>query len=683
MITVKQMVRQPLKTASGVIIIALAVAILVVCVGQYSATELTRSNMDDRYSTVALLSDTYFWQETESGNRVHLSSLPDEIRGWIDELIHTRTELVKAESSTGLISAYIPELTIDNFSRYEDGNRMGDYNVGNPYRCAMLEVSLTRIGTVVNRDVSTFISGEQEQELLNYISILCLGEVESVLGLEQGFCSPVGKTILLTISVYSEEDFEALQLRTGQRYLVYGMDYSDMGGTELQNKIMNNPEAYQELFGRLSLDAVGFDFDSMMAQIDCTLTVCDESALPWNTKIEDETGAFIGFASIDDERPFYYLDSDGYHMTSVSAEAYISDYQIPTITALDGATEDFLSSKEGDLWRKALDEMQISNHGFPVLAVEKLGYQASFSRDQARIVVGRDFSESELLNGEKVCILSESLATSNDLQVGDAIRFQSYAYDPNIKIQRTEMMNSTAFPSAAVFSCAMGLTSEVEYYTIVGLYRQENAWQNQNDPYGFTPNTIFVPKNSVSEEMLPYTDGIYSTLVIRNGKMAEFQALMEEAGYPGLFVCYDSGYAEIVSALSAYEGVSVKALNVGVAAYAVLMLLFVILFPAQQGKTLSAMCSLGASRGKRVRHVIASSAGILFTGAMIGGFAGALLWEQVTENLMASLNVQVPLEANMLLAAPVLCIMHSLLASMVVLVISIPMTSNNSVMKHK
>lgn len=202
MITVKQMVRQPLKTASGVIIIALAVAILVVCVGQYSATELTRSNMDDRYSTVALLSDTYFWQETESGNRVHLSSLPDEIRGWIDELIHTRTELVKAESSTGLISAYIPELTIDNFSRYEDGNRMGDYNVGNPYRCAMLEVSLTRIGTVVNRDVSTFISGEQEQELLNYISILCLGEVESVLGLEQGFCSPVGKTILLTISVY-------------------------------------------------------------------------------------------------------------------------------------------------------------------------------------------------------------------------------------------------------------------------------------------------------------------------------------------------------------------------------------------------------------------------------------------------------------------------------------------------
>lgn len=211
--TLRQMIRQPLKSISGIIIVALAMAILIICVGQYSATELTKSNLDDRYSTVALLSDTYFWQKTESGNRVHLSSLPDEIQKWIDDLVKTRTDLVKADSSTGLISAYIQELTIDNFSQYEDGDSMGDFNVGNPYRCAMLEVTITDIGTVVNKDVSTFISDDVEQEMVNHISVLCVGTVESVVGLEEGFESPVGKTILLPVIVfgcYEAESFSAI-----------------------------------------------------------------------------------------------------------------------------------------------------------------------------------------------------------------------------------------------------------------------------------------------------------------------------------------------------------------------------------------------------------------------------------------------------------------------------------------
>ena len=370
-------------------------------------------------------------------------------------------------------------------------------------------------------------------------------------------------------------------------------------------------------------------------------------------------------------------------MTSVSTEEYVEDYQLPTIVALDGTADAFLSSMEGMLWKNTLENMEISNHGFPILAVDKLGYQAAFARDQVRIVDGRDFSEGERLNGEKVCIISESLAISNGVQVGDTIRLQTYGYDPNIEVQRKEMMNRTAFPSAAIYSDAVGFTSEMETYTIVGLYRQDNAWQNQNDPYGFTPNTIFVPKASVSGEMLQDTDGIYSTLVIQNGKMGAFQALMEESGYPGLFICYDSGYSKIVSALSAYEGVAIKALYAGIPSYAVLMILFVILFPAQQGKTLSTMCSLGASRGKRVCYVMAYSLWVLLPGAILGAFSGALLWERVTANLMEMVNVQIPLEANISMIATVLGMLHLLLMGLVVLVTAFPLTQNNSGMNRK
>lgn len=692
----KQLLRRPVKFIMGIFLVSLAVAIFIICVGQYLATKLTQANLDYRYNTVALLSDTYFWEtvETESDfSRVHHSSLPDEIRNWIDELVQTRTDLVKGSSPTGLVSAYIPELSIDNFSQYEYGDSMGIYmdscNKGNPYRCAMLEVTLTQIGTVVDEDASTFISGDTEQRFVNSVSFLAVGTVESVIGLEQGFESPIGKTIVLTITVSGEEDFEELQLQTGQRYLVYGMDYSDMRGLELETKIMNNKEAYRELFGGSSADPImeEFDYDQIdpiMEQIDCGLTVCDYSALPWIVSDTDENGSFSGFVAKEDEKPFYYWSDDGdFHLTSAPADDYIADYQVPTIRAMNGRAEDFLSSEEGALWQEALEEMEINNHGFPILAVEKLGYQASFSRDQARIVAGRDFSEAERLYGEKVCIISESLATSNGLQVGDAIQLRAYAYDPNIEVQQLEIRTSKAFPSAAIYSKAMGFTSEMETYTIVGLYRQENAWQNPDDPFGFTPNTIFVPKASVSSEMVPYNRENHSTLIIENGKMEEFKAVMADAGYPDLFICYDSGYREIASSLSAYEEVSVKALYVGIAAYSVLMLLFVILFPGKQGKNLSTMCSLGAPRGKRMLHVSAYSAVILVPGAIIGGLAGALLWEQVAATLMESLNVQIPLEANMHVVAPVLCAAHLVIMMLTVLVVSILLTGNNSVIKRR
>ena len=55
--SILQILRQPGKSLAGIILSALAAAILVICIGQYSATILTRANLDDRYDTIALVSD--------------------------------------------------------------------------------------------------------------------------------------------------------------------------------------------------------------------------------------------------------------------------------------------------------------------------------------------------------------------------------------------------------------------------------------------------------------------------------------------------------------------------------------------------------------------------------------------------------------------------------------------------
>ena len=57
--------------------------------------------------------------------------------------------------------------------------------------------------------------------------------------------------------------------------------------------------------------------------------------------------------------------------------------------------------------------------------------------------------------------------------------------------------------------------------------------------------------------------GIFYSLILQNGKKEEFENLQAEAGYPGLFICLDQGYSEIVKSLDAYESVSANALYVG------------------------------------------------------------------------------------------------------------------------
>ena len=665
MSTFLQVLRQPLKSLAGIIMVTLAVAILVTCVGQYAATILTRANLDDRYDTVAIVSDEYFW-DRRPGNVTHTFKLPDEIQSWIVDAVQDRPDLIKMESYTSLFSAYAPGLIVDNFSHYENGDLLSDpegaYNENAAYRGAMLEVTLTKIGTLLDEDVSEFVNGAGETKImLNHTTMLCVGTVDKVISMEQGFASPVGKSIALIITAYSENDLNALNLCAGNKYLVYGMDYSDLQGNQLNRIIYNNLAAFEELYGSAGSDQYGgVDTTSIANQIDCYMTVCDYSALPWNYVSGGD------FVTLTDQRKYYTREEDGVHLTSISAEEYIPNYCVPTIVKLDGSAEGYLNSEDGALWQTVLEELEISHHGFPVLAVDKVGYQIAFAREQARIVEGRDFTESERINGSKVCIISDTIATANKLKIGDTIDLQTYGYDLNINVQQKELQTSTSFPGAAVYSRAMGFTSDMESYTIVGLYRQNNAWQNQGDPYGITPNTIFVPKAAITGEALVGKSGIFYTMVLQNGMMDAFKQYQADAGYPDLFICMDQGYGEIVQGLDAYEGVSSNALKIGIAGCIVIMLLFLILFPFQQGKTLATMSSLGAPRGKRIGHIVVSTVCLLIPGAVIGGLAGSLLWKRVAATLMESVNVQIPLEANMSVLAP--CLAAGVFAVMAVII---------------
>ncbi len=572
---------------------------------------------------------SYLMMPTYSSCRMHHSSLPEEYQEWVSEVIRTRPDLVKGETYTGRLSAYIPEMAPDNFSRHEEGVYLQGYNDGIPYRCAVLEVTLAQVGTIPYEDSGTYYEVDKdgnpgEKGQIRYsLSGFCVGTIDRAIGLEQGFAPPEGKTIMLKVTVCDEDALEALQLEEGGHYLVYGMDYSDVQGIEKRNLFSPSfRESFEELFGK------GLREEEFTAKMDCFMTVCDYSALP--SSAPDPEGN--GFKVYQDKRREYdrLPDLEGRVVGElVPAETYIPDYCVPTMAKLEGGAEDYLASEEG----------------FPVLAVEKLGHQAVFVREQARIVEGRDFTERERSGGSRVCILSQSLAEANSLEVGDTIDLRYYGYDYNIKVQQ-ENMENTSVPGAAVYSRRAGFLTETEGYRIVGLYRQSDAWQNSQDPYGFTPNTIFVPKSSVSCEMLLGESGVYYSLLLQNGKKGEFEQL-------------------------------------GIAAAGAVLALFLILFPLQQGRTAGLMNSLGARRRERVWQIVGSAACILVPGAVLGGICGGLAWKRVTARLMESVRVEIPLEAHTLFMAAAMAAVFVALALAASLAAALALTREKGLKKRK
>ena len=668
--TVHQLLRQPVKTLFLLLLVFLASAMLVICVGQYTAAGLARANLDDRYDTVALLSDEYFGEDVPNG-RDYFTHLPEDIQSWVDNTLDTRRDLVKEESHTQVYSAYIPGVAPDNFSQYENGGYLDAYNIeaigaGYPYRCAMLEVTLTAVGTEIKERTKSYgTSLEELQTFRTSITLLCAGRIEKVLGLEQGFASPVGSTIALLIRCYDEEDLAAMELEPGNRYLVYGLDYTEMDAMSREMAVLNYYPLYDELFGE------------NLEQVDCRMTVCNEIDFPVICQEGDD------FVLREDLRNKYIFADNQIRYTQVPAEEMTETYTIPTMVKLSGTGEAFLQEAEGQIWKETLEYMEISNHAFPVLAVDKLGYQVAFARGDSRITEGRDFTQEELTRESRVCIISENLAVGNGLSVGDTIPMQTYGYDPNIEIVQREIALGTRFPSAAIYSDVTGFTSQMEEYTIVGIYRQNNAWENQDDVYGLTPNVIFVPKGSISGDFRLGNQGIFYTLVLHNGKMKEFQKLQTQAGYPDLFICMDGGYTEISSGLDTYEGVAAKALYIGAGGSAVILLLFLVLCPLQQRKNLFLMGSLGTSPGGKIRHIFVSTMVLLVPGVVLGVLTGALLWKQVATVLMGTMHVQIPMEANMAVLAP--CLAAGLVAAMAVLVLTLAaaMSGSRGMMNRK
>lgn len=591
---VLQLVRQPMKLVAGILLISLAVAIMGICVGQAVSAVQTEIAMENQFTTVAMPTGKYNMTSTTlpTGETILSPSmtLPKELAELMDSLAAQNPDVVKTVASPGLASAYIPELKSELYTNhYIEGSYAGHMSssinnmlvpspIGKPYSCAMLEVRLDEMqGTTpaIVWDINT--QRVWAQEVRAYYCVNLRATVVGVVGLHEDFPDPVGMDIILTLMVPDEESYEAMKLQIGQRYLVYGMDYFDQNWLYTQSK---------EVAGERKC---------------LTLTLKNKQQL-------DDMGA---------------------------------EYAAPTIVPLFGSVEEYLSSPDGMLWKQTLERLAINNQVFPILGVENINYIANFARGYSRIVQGRDFTQEELEQGASVCILAESLAYACGIGVGDTISMNYYNVDTNCPYQEDlSEGQGVVNPTARYFTAATPFADGGEQqYTVVGLYRSDNEWAApEEDLYAFTPNTVFVPKSSVTATMEETNQGLFRTLVLYNGKMEEFQFLAAEIGYGDLFLCDDQGYTEIAQSMHDYKTIAIRALWIGTCLGGVILALFILLFPMSQLGTTRIMASLGATTRQRVCYVVQYSLCIVGPGSILGVAFSILLWQRVDELLMTLAN---------------------------------------------
>ena len=285
-------------------------------------------------------------------------------------------------------------------------------------------------------------------------------------------------------------------------------------------------------------------------------------------------------------------------------------YDLPSIQELpEGVTAQEIMDGTAS-WQTALKALDVTNHSVPVLAVNHLEALADFAAGTTMVTQGRSISQAEYDSGAAVCLVSESLARENGLNVGDVLPLSLYEYDQDLRYSYIHEYN----PRPSCYLPDQGFRQETEY-TIIGLYRQSSEWVTT--PTSFTPNSVFVPEKSVTCQTVTGNYGVWSSLILQNGTIDQMESRLAENGLGGTVTYYDQGYSDIVESLDGYTRVSRTVLCVGLALWAVVLAAYCVLLPMQEGKTALRMWTLGAKRRDIAGQIWTPSALMAAAGTVI------------------------------------------------------------------
>lgn len=612
----RQLFRRPVATVAIILVLTMASAFLSLSAGVYVSSEATQNHIENAFTTIAMPNSSMVSTVNKETNTVSYEPmLTFEMWDSILSLPETNPG-IKGTSQQTFISAWSPSFATSTSTRVESKYTP---SMDMPYYGAVFAVSITDIQ-------------KEEEFLCWYIT----AEVEETLALHPDYTP--WDTLRITYCFATQEEMEATKLEVGDRYLVYGRDYIDSDlqlRTELADRRKTSVSEID--WKNISFDVKEFGLDTDSESV--AVYLYDDGGA--TTLYQSDMDRIQAGEIIVDDRSLWVQNPESnysYKIDGTEGELLAALEKNPTFTHLEGRAEDFLNTEAGAEWKTAIQEINIRNQSVPVLGTDKLESIFLFQQKEARIVDGRSFSETDYLKGNRVCILSETLANSSDLSVGDTVDIRYYwGASPYAEMGRTRMDGGD--PAAQIYRESVGFSGEASTYEIIGIYRQANLWANHS--LDFTPNTVFVPNSAIGQ--IGYSDngGLYYSLILKNGHIDEVQSVIDELGYPkDTLLYYDGGYAAIADTLKTYGESTLQLFLASCATWLAVLAAYLILFVRGQRKTAGLMRSLGTEIGRTRRFVWKISMLPASFSALLGGILGVVLHNRFSGNLFSSLEDQ-------------------------------------------
>ncbi len=619
-----QLTRRPVKAAFGVLLLALAGAILCLSGGQYWAAVQTRAAVERTYTTVAVI--TGLGSSEETADSMNAESLrQDSAFGaaiFFQEPEQQSWDIIRSRPTVGMVSGYSPCLK-PAISLYT-GHRSSDA----PYEYSIVEIRADAVTEVINDWFGE--SGCASWQLD--------GQVLGIYGLNDAFRDPSGQRASVTLCQVYDDPAKLLHPEAGKRYLLLSHSYTDDEWSLRQNVadwvfMETNVQS-----GPWSLDILGnlIRYDQRKNQSE-----------HWYHTAGDAAEEPVEFAP---EELLYRDPATGVEVTNIDPDAFgrfsfavdalkdtgeimvedpqqpgnwrpetvdYTQYNLPSIQELpDGVTaQEVIDSTSS--WRMAMESIQTNNHSVPVLAVDSVEGMLEFASGRTQITQGRSISQEEYRDGAAVCLISETLARESGLDVGDTLPLSLYEKEKNLM----PTMVGDSDPTASYYLPQRGFQQETEY-TVIGLYRQSSEWGKT--VASFTPNSVLTPKKSVTCAMETggsaieaSPSGLWGTMILKNGTADQMEARLKENNLAGTVTYYDQGYSEIVESLDGFSRVSRTVLWVGLALWVVVLAAYCVLFPLQEGKTALRMWTLGTVKRDITGSIWLSSAAVAVIGTVI------------------------------------------------------------------
>ena len=290
-------------------------------------------------------------------------------------------------------------------------------------------------------------------------------------------------------------------------------------------------------------------------------------------------------------------------------------------------TDGFYKTEIGSRYKEYIKGESMSVPTLWVRGTNSTQLLIPFHENDAYIIDGRDITTEEYQNGEKVCLLSETMTYGTGLKPGDMVDLDFLS----VNFGRSNSGGSSLNAQGKSYDIYMK-----DKYRIVGIYQETNLYEMTS--FTLFAQTVIVPKKSLKE--VDYSNNIasYAPMIapntsfqIENGEIDSFMEAFNKSGLEDKLsvVFYDGGYSQLETGINQMKILSLVFLAMGVILMIFIIILFTNIYISNNIFTTMIERTLGITKTKCLLSLLSGVALIIVVGSLTGGVVGGIASEKL------------------------------------------------------